>query len=166
MRIVGDHLAEVATHRSGSIERDLFGRSAFNRYYYAAFLKIRTVLKTIDPIWARPSHQSIPDLLIGDVLKRLKNEIPKAERSSLLTKGEGEQLYRTAANAAADLSSLLASAREIRRLADYEPEIPVTKSGVVMKLGDCTLESAQNWERRVNIQAKIILKTYGKLGLI
>ena len=61
---------------------------------------------------------------------------------------------------------MLVSAREIRRMADYEPEIPVQKIGAVMKLGGCTLGAAQNWERRVNMQAKIILKTYGKLGLI
>jgi hypothetical protein len=61
MRIVGDHFAGTAAGKGDENEFDLFSRSAFNRYYYSAFLSVRSVLKTLDPAWATPSHQSMPE---------------------------------------------------------------------------------------------------------
>ena len=166
MKIVGDHLAKVAAASGNSTEMDLFSRSAFNRYYYSAFLLLRDVLKSIDPAWATPTHQSLPEVLKGQVLKRLKREIKRAHEAGLIPQARGDVLYRTATTAASELSNLLISARETRRLADYEPETLVLKQAGTMKLGQYTIDRAQNWERRVDAQAKTILKIYGELGLI
>jgi hypothetical protein len=85
MRIVGDHLAEVAAKSGDATHFDLFGRSAFNRYYYSAFLSVRTALRTIDSRWATPSHQAVPAVLKGDVLARLKRQTPVISLKSLFT---------------------------------------------------------------------------------
>jgi len=129
MRIVGDHLAREATARRVPSERDLFGRSAFNRYYYSAFLAVRSVLRRIEPSWSTPTHQSVPVVLKGEVLRRIKTQIQASERTGMITHSQGEQYYRSAAIAATELSNFLTSARETRRLADYEPETRIVDDG-------------------------------------
>jgi uncharacterized protein (UPF0332 family) len=166
MRIVGEHLANEATNRGVSDERDLFGRSAFNRYYYAAFLAVRAVLRKIEPSWATPTHQGVPVVLKGDVLRRIKKQIRDSEKSGIITHSQGEQYYRAAATAALELSNLLTSARETRRIADYEPETKISDDGKVMKLGAYSLEAAKSWENRVHAHAGTILNIYDQLGLI
>lgn len=166
MKIVGDHLVQTAIGCADPIEFDLFSRSAFNRYYYAAFLCIRGTLKSINPAWAEPTHQDIPVMLTGKVLKRLKEQIHIAESTHQITRSEGQRLLSSAITAASGLADLLISARETRRLADYEPEIQVARSGSGAKLGSCLLSTAQNWEGKVSAQSKTILRVYAKIGLI
>ncbi|MHB1079738.1 MAG: hypothetical protein ACYC67_10055 [Prosthecobacter sp.] len=166
MKIVGDHLAAQAAVRSDPTEFDLFCRSAFNRYYYASFLAVRNVLKTLDSSWATPTHKDIPEMLTGAVLKRMRAQIQKATRNELISRGEGSQMNQTATTAASDLANLLTAARETRRLADYEPETKVQRIDSQIKLGQATLELASKWENRVSAQSKTILKIYAQLGLI
>jgi hypothetical protein len=166
MRLVGDHLAVEAKTRGLVDERDLFGRSAFNRYYYSAFLSVRAVLKKIDPSWATPSHQSVPEVLKGEVLKRIKKEIQTSQKAGLLSHSQGLQYYSAASAAANELSNLLVSARETRRVADYEPETKLLDNGQVLKLGKYSLEAAKSWEDRVKAQSGTILKIYAQLGLV
>jgi len=111
MKIVGDHLAEVAQQSGDGSRVDLFGRSAHNRYYYSAFLSVRHALKTIDDKWATPTHQAVPEVLRGQVLNRLNRSIKSAVTSGLISRAEGNDMQRRAANAACELSNLLASAR-------------------------------------------------------
>ena len=166
MRIVGDHLAGEAANRGDATEFDLFSRSAFNRYYYSAFLSVRRVLKLLDPVWATPSHQSMPEVLRGEVLNRLKRQVRNAQKTGQISQTKGDQLFHAAGTAAVELSNLLKSARETRRLADYEPEIRVVRDGSATKLGEWSLEAARNWERRVEAQSNTILKIYATFGLI
>lgn len=166
MRVVGDHLAGVAAGKADVNEFDLFSRSAFNRYYYSAFLSVRGALKALDPKWTTPSHQSMPEVLKGEVLKRLKRHIRTAQQTGQITETKGDELFRAASSAASELSNLLVSARETRRLADYQPETLVTRSGATVTLGQWTLDAARNWERRVEAQSKTILKIYGDIGII
>ena len=44
MKIVGEKLERWALEQKAVDEKDLFGRSAFNRYYYAVFLLTREML--------------------------------------------------------------------------------------------------------------------------
>ena len=127
---------------------------------------MRSVLKTIDPAWATPSHQSMPEVLKGEVLQRLKRHIRTAQKSGQITEAKGHEFLRAARTAASELSNLLVSARETRRLADYQPETRVVRSGTTMTLGQSTLEAARNWERRVEAQSKTILKIYVDTGII
>lgn len=166
MKIVGDHLGDFALKSGSEIHCDLFGRSAYNRYYYSAFLCVRAALKTIDSRWATPTHQDVPRVLIGEVLHRLKRHIQLARDSNQINHTQGEQMYHAAASAASELSNLLRSAREIRRVADYEPEQPVSKVGSQLKLRGYTLDTAKGWTQRAETQVKTILRVYGQLGVI
>jgi hypothetical protein len=123
-------------------------------------------LRKIDNKWASPSHKAVPEVLKGDVLTRLKHQIRKSQSNGQITESEGMRLFHAAQTAASELSNLLSSARETRRVADYEPEQLVQKSGSVITLGECSLDTAKAWERRVETQTKTILRVYGDLGLI
>lgn len=166
MNIVGDDLAGSARRATDGRRFDLFGRSAYNRYYYAAFLCVRAALKRIDNSWATPTHAAVPELLLGAVRKRVKNKIRLAVNSNQITYSRGKQLYRAVSDAATELSNLLALAREVRRVADYEPEQLVDRQGSVVRLGSCTLESATKWMQRADIEVNKIIRVYVELGLI
>ena len=171
MNIVGDHLADVARRSKASdkIGFDLFGRSAYNRYYYSVFLHVRMVLMTIDSRWAPPyklAHNSVPGLFRGRVLTKLTKQLEVAQKSGQITPDEAKQMFSWAHTAAEELAMLLDSAREVRTVADYHPETAVTREGAVIKLSDCKLDTAKNWKRRAETLAKTILYIYGQLDRI
>ena len=56
MKIVGEQLESWALDRKVETERDLFGRSAFNRYYYAVFLLTREMLGEFKASWKKTMH--------------------------------------------------------------------------------------------------------------
>jgi hypothetical protein len=159
-------LASVSKASATHSEFDLFGRSAYNRYYYAAFLCVRSALREIDQAWSAPAHKAIPELLRGQVRSRLKKGIRSAEASGQITRSEGKRMFNAVSIAASTLSTLLDSAREVRRVADYEPEQLLMKDGMTVKLRDCSLDTAMRWTRRAELETKRILKVYGDLGLI
>ena len=166
MKIVGDHLANVAVNSGDARQVDLFGRSAFNRYYYSAFLAVRTALRTIDSKWATPTHKDAPTVLKGEVLRRAKKQIKILQDTGQITNTKGEQLKHAAITAASEVSNLLSFARGIRRVADYEPEQTIQKTGSVIKLAECKLDTAKFWENRVEVQTNTILSVYEQIGLI
>ena len=59
MKIVGHHLQQEAIRRTSDAEKDVFGRSSYNRYYYAAFLTARSLFVSLDPGWEKRSMLSI-----------------------------------------------------------------------------------------------------------
>ena len=66
--------------------------TAFNRYYYAAFLTTRDLLIQIDKGWSRTSHANIPELLEADLLKRVRASVKKLETKGLLAHGRSQSL--------------------------------------------------------------------------
>jgi hypothetical protein len=166
MKAVGDHLAEVAKNESAFTTADLFGRSAFNRYYYATFLGVRETLQKIDSRWATPTHKDVPEVLRGEVLNRAKTQIKTLKQTGYLTDGQAAALKSKASVATAELACLMTRARATRRLSDYEPETKITKSGDVIKMGECSLTEARSWSDRADAFSKTILKVYADIGLI
>ncbi len=64
MHEVGHHLQKIAISKTDQ-NRDVFARSAFNRYYYGAYLNVRELLSSLNPEWSRPRHRHIPYILTG-----------------------------------------------------------------------------------------------------
>ena len=80
MELVGRHLEEQAERRASMpVEFDLFGRSAFNRYYYATFLLARAMMRNFNPNWQGP-HKGFPDELIGSTGKVLRTAKLRARK--------------------------------------------------------------------------------------
>lgn len=92
MQIVAQQLEFWAKEKDKETERDLFGRSAFNRYYYAAFLVTREMLGALRPTWRHTAHAAIPELLEAGLKKRLIGQIRRSRAKNLITVHEGSIL--------------------------------------------------------------------------
>lgn len=166
MQAVGDHLANFAKAASDAATWDLFGRSAFNRYYYGAFLAVRTLLRTLNEKWDTPSHAEIPDLLRGPVFDAIKKKTKEQVRAGLLDRSAESQIRTKVRTATIELAELLENARSVRTIADYEPETKIERTGTVLSLLGTKLDTAKAWQRRIEIHIHSIVGTYGHLGLL
>lgn len=144
---------------------DVFGRSAFNRYYYASFLIVREMLSELDKAWSGTPHKSIPELLTKGVLTRIRKITRMQEKQGLLNFREAS-IYKDSANIAAnELSQLLDEAYNIRVISDYHPEEKAIKNGGQIRLKTSTLGAADNWPNRAERYSKSLLKVWKQLGI-
>jgi hypothetical protein len=165
MKIVGDHLTGVAANRADVMECDLFGRSAFNRYYYGAYLIAREMLMQLDPAWARTAHSDIPDLLEGAVINKIRKEAKNQEQAGLLSKTASSSLRNSAATAVTQLSQLLRSAYGVRIVADYDPGSQISRNGKILILVDHSTDEAKRWQGRATQATGTILNIWRRLGI-
>jgi hypothetical protein len=165
MIVVAERLSEIALAEPIEEHADSFGRSAFNRYYYASYLIIRDMLRQLDRSWTRTGHSEIPKLLAGEVIKRVRNELHRQEKARLLGSGKAKSILKEANTATAELSNLLKNAYVVRCVADYEPEEKIFCDGRVIKLGEHTIGAARNWPSRASIHTKTLIKIWRQLGL-
>jgi hypothetical protein len=164
MRIVGDHLAEFATKSGDATHLDLFGRSAFNRYYYAAYLITREMLGQLDPLWERTSHKSIPDLLRQTVARRIRKEVQQ-QSGKLISIHEAKQMRIDANNAVGTLAALLTSAYAVRCIADYDPAQRVQFASPTFTLFSHSNHEASGWPKHAAIHCKTILRIWRTLAI-
>ncbi|TFW33599.1 hypothetical protein [Massilia horti] len=123
LQIVADHLRSEAASRFRTPDGDYFGRSAFNRYYYATFLEIKVVLGRLRKEWdGNVAHADIPTLLRVRIVDDLKKGKSKAAKAS---DGHAISLCSQGIAAARHLAEMMETCRAIRVVADYNPEIPV-----------------------------------------
>jgi uncharacterized protein (UPF0332 family) len=146
MLVVGHHLQLEAARRTTPRERDVFGRSAYNRYYYGVFLCVREMLLTFNPDWVRTPHGSYPDLLEGQVRKSISQGRTRAQKAG---DRELEKQCYTALSAARNLSTLFRSSIAIRIIADYSPDIAVSfQHGNNFYLNGVSVEDAYRWQQK------------------
>jgi hypothetical protein len=165
MKVVGDKLREWAIYEHSETKADAFGRSAFNRYYYASFLITREMLKKLNPQWASAPHSNIPGILNKSIIDRVRRQIKQIERKKLSDGRDSSKQRYYINTAVAGLSGLLSSAFSVRVTADYEPECRVVKVGHLLTLNDQSLEAAKSWPDKAEAFCKVILKVWRQLGL-
>lgn len=165
MQRVGEALAQKAITAQAPGEADVFGRSAFNRYYYATYLITRATLRQLDASWSRIPHKGIPPLLMGPVLERVKRVSRTAQQKGLIDGNDAASLYYSVRAAASELAEMMKGACEVRCVADYEPETQIQRKGKVITLVDHSIDEAKNWPRRAEAHSGIILGTWRRLGL-
>jgi hypothetical protein len=163
MQRVGAVLAQKAVTAQAPDEADVFGRSAFNRYYYATYLITRAMLRQLDASWSRIPHKDIPPLLNGKVVERVRRVSRKQQQQGLIN--DAASLCYSVTSAASALADMMTGAHEVRRVADYEPETQILRTGKVIKLVDHSIEEAKDWPRRASAHSGTILKTWRRLGL-
>jgi hypothetical protein len=161
MQVVADHLVAKAGSVSKSSERNLFARSAFNRYYYATFLTIRSTLAEIDPRWDEPTHASVPEILRETVVERFNRRVKKMH----VNRNEAEQTKARGCTAAKALADLLETGNEIRKIADYEPEQLVEFKNETAYLNGITSGSARQWCIDAQTRCRVLLNAAKQLGL-
>lgn len=162
---VADHLSKEAKSRHAD-EADAFGRTAFNRYYYAAFLSTRELLTQINASWSRESHSNIPDLLEGALLTRLRTALKRQRARGIVPEGRAKTLVSQAVAAAGDMASILRAAYKVRVVSDYEPEEKVTFEPATFRLASHTEAEAKRWLGRIDHKKGIILNVAKEVGLV
>ncbi|MEY8241027.1 MAG: hypothetical protein RPT25_11825 [Cycloclasticus sp.] len=165
MRRVGEHLEELALGSKDDDLVDLFGRSAFNRYYYSCYLATRKMLSELQPGWKGSKHSDIPILLTAGVRKKPNDVFKKMEKKGIDSGrcAKRRQDLQTATN---DLAGLLKLAYDARVISDYEPEEPIQKNGNVISLRNNKLNEAKGWLGRTNGYIKTIKKIWKESGLV
>lgn len=163
MHRVGAALLQKAMAAHAADEADVFGRSAFNRYYYATYLITRKMLQQLNPSWSGTAHKNIPSLLTQTVVRHVRETSRSQERQGLIK--DAGSLCRWVAQNASSLADMMKEAYEVRCIADYEPETQIQRSGKVIKLADHSTHEAENWPGRASLYAGAIVKTWRQLGL-
>lgn len=163
--IVAKHLSDTARIKAGE-EADAFGRTAFNRYYYAAFLSTRELLLQIDSSWAHAPHRNIPDLLERDLVKRLRTALKALQAKGLVTEGKAKRLINQTHAAGGDMASILRIAYKVRITADYIPEEKVHFEPGTFRLATHTESEAREWLRRINRKKGVLLNISKEVGLV
>jgi hypothetical protein len=165
MKIVADRLKEIALASRIDHEIDQFGRSAFNRYYYAAYLAVREKLMEINSGWAKIPHKNLPDILTISIYKSAKNKAKKLNKNGMLNKRQEYQILTSIRACGDELSAILQSGYEARTHADYFPDEIVTRNADNnLILYKYSTHQAQSWPRRAEIRAGQLLKLWRQFG--
>lgn len=159
MGVVAHHLQIEAVKSDKPLEeRDLFGRSAYNRYYYASFLYVREMLIGLDIRWSQTPHKDYPNLLrvkIKNEINKYKEIARKADDSDLL------QLYYQAINATHELATIMEKGFATRVVADYRPEILVDfTNSTRFKLQSVEITEAHQWPQKAHVLAETITSAW------
>lgn len=163
METVGHHLQLEAIERPVGPERDLFGRSSYNRYYYATFLCVRDLVTEFDPKWRRLSHSEYPSLLRGRIVAKLRQGGASARR---LNDRRLDQLCKKAVHAASELSVLMEKGLATRVIADYHPEIPVDFSGSSrFELNSVDITEAHSWPSKARTFSETIQAAWKQINV-
>lgn len=167
MKLVGKQLAEWAEREADFSRKDLFGRSAINRYYYASFLITRQMLGEFDESWKQTAHAGIPGLLETRLRRQVSHQLKQSERNNLVSHGEASALKQSFTTATAELANLLREAYQARIVADYEPEQVITLSDEnIIQLDRCKISTADHWPDRASSYCKQIRKVWRAVGLV
>ena len=163
--IVADHLC-IAAKAKQADEADAFGRTAFNRYYYAAFLSTRDLLIQIDRSWANLPHGNIPGILETDLIRRLRKALKPLQDKGLVAEGKAKSLVNQAGSAGGEMASILRMAYKVRVTADYMPEEKVIFDPATFRLATHTEAEAKQWLLRIDRNKGILLSVAKEAGLV
>lgn len=166
MQIVGEQLETWALDRKEPLERDLFGRSAFNRYYYSVFLMTRQMVGEFRASWKGTAHKELPNLLLTSVKKKLDSSLKISVSKGILKEGEKSRILTKHNRSINELAGLLREAYSTRLIADYEPEILIIDKGKELVLDNCKLASARNWPRKAGLHCNAIRSAWQEAGIV
>lgn len=166
MQYVGSELERLALSDADPNNADLLGRSAFNRYYYAAFLITRETLGYMQPNWKGTQHANIPELLTACLKKPAKHALTQQRRDGVITQGKESRLLTELSTTASELAQLLTQAYDARILADYEPEIKTIKDKNVICLKSHKLTTARQWPEQANRHCARLKRVWKEIGLV
>jgi hypothetical protein len=162
MEVVAHHLQMEAVRRDGPQECDQFGRSSYNRYYYATFLRVRAMMRKLDEKWSQLPHAAYPETLTGAVKKKLKSGQAKATK---VGDHDVAAACSKAIHAAIEIAKLMQTASATRVVADYNPDIPVDFLGNGrFALNNINITDAHEWPLKADTLSNVIEKTWVQLG--
>lgn len=160
MQKVG-HYLQMEAKKVSADDRDQFARSAYNRYYYSAFLTVRMLIQKLKPEITRLPHKSYPDLLKNTIFHELNRALKIARKNndnSLVGKIE------KAKNAARNLADQLEKANVVRVTADYYPESSVSfENAERFTLRGITITEAHGWSQQAISYCEVIENAWSQV---
>ncbi|EPE3624740.1 hypothetical protein ACSIA8_002789 [Serratia marcescens] len=171
LHLVADHLVKQANTAFKKGERhqilaDAYGRTAFNRYYYACFLNVREFVSNIDASWAKVKHAGVPDLLRVSVNKKIEVELKKSEKIGDITPREYKSKKSIILSSLDSMASTMSMAYTIRGIVDYEPEIEMVFKENGFTINSQTVASAKGWLQTINSERSKITKIMKEVGFV
>lgn len=160
MQAVAHHLQIEARRRQG-IDRDLFARTAYNRYYYGCFLKVRELIMALDKSFGKPTHARIRDMM-KDILPQKLEVIRKNA-----VRARDRRLVQMASKSIASskrIGEILERAYGVRIFADYSPDVLINfADSKRFDLNSVDITEAHGWYDEVVIHSAQILQTWRQL---
>ena len=163
MQQVGNHLADVAILSTDTVEIDLFGRSAVNRYYYACFLETRRAVTLIHPT-LEIKHKQLPQNLRSTIARIVRAEIGRAEKARLISSLDAGSSRVLLNRVVSELAEVLEKSYKLRVIADYQPELRVVRQAGHLVLDGNSSTDIRDWYRRVARNVARITKLWKDLG--
>ena len=145
---------------------DLAVRSAFGRYYYAAFHLVRSTLRTMDPALDQPKHDQIPGHLRRMVLRKIYRQIDRQRMQDVLTSQVAKALRVEAKISVNKLADFFEFARPIRTAADYDLHISVESVRTDPTLIGVSLAEAKGWPTHVEEKLNSVRRLCQKIRLV
>ena len=164
MRIVGDHLRTHACGLASGADFDLFARSAFNRYYYAAFWITRRMLQDLGQPNDKLRHESIPEHITGKFRRNLLNEASSRRKSKVITSKDEARIKANIESATRGIAKVLTSAYLLRCAADYNADARAVCTLSDIRLMGSTGKDARNWVRDTESYCTTLQKAWRNLG--
>jgi len=162
MEEVAIYLQREANQRTDSRQRDQFGRSAFNRLYYATFIPISHTLARLRPEWAGLPHKDVPEVIRGSIIKALKEGKTRANR---LGDYDTVTSCSRAISLCYELADMMESGYAIRVTADYHSEVAVDfAAGADFRLATVPVSVARQWPGRATAYAETISNIWRQIG--
>lgn len=154
MQRVGIHLQVQALVKVDAQERDYFGRSAYNRYYYATFNCAKLLVTQLDAKWAKTPHAVFPSLLATTIVSELekgRSQAAKLGDFQLVT------LCNQAKASSHALAKLMTEAYAVRVIADYSLETAIVfGTGQRFELNRIDITDAHQWPSKAAALSKVI----------
>lgn len=164
MENVARHLQvrAISLHQSGD-DGDTFARSAYNRYYYAMFLSVRSCLSGLNAAWSRLPHSNYPEVLENTVQKKINDGRRRAQKIS------DQKLLRICSqglNAARNLADIMKAGYSIRVISDYQPEIRVSfDSSDRFNLNGVDITVAHQWPQQAKVFGVLIAQAWRQIDV-
>lgn len=149
---------EAKRYPADSRDFDLFGRSSFNRYYYAVYLEVRAMLGSLNGTWGTMPHAGIPDLLTGQVRAQIKQ---RQKRAAKLGDNDAIQICIRGVASTYELADLMKTAYATRVTADYYPDIAIqTDDDGRFRLNQIAVTVAHDWLARAREHGRRIRRAW------
>lgn len=166
---IADYMrAEAGKHHPEALRHQI-ARTAFNRYYYAVFLKTRLLLVKINR-WITekgktPRHSELPRLLRQTLKKEILRRCGLIDAPRSLVTKELTRIAKDAEIALKAQASILEKMNKVREVADYEPETSIGFVGLTPTLSGETLSSMHTMYVKTNTWLGTIERTFRSVGL-
>lgn len=161
MQEVGHHLQVHANTMPNSL-KDVFARSAYNRYYYGCFLLLRSELEQMNSKWRSINHKDYPEILQNSINNELTKEQKRARRRNDY---DMVNTISRAKHALSEMAELMRQAYAVRVVADYDPNTRVQFKDVDrFSLSHIDITTAHNWQNKMNTWLKSLRAAWSQIN--